>query len=246
MGAVLYCIRHYEEREAHEIDIRAAGISPDVRRIYQAGYQKVLEKVREAQNSYNQIVVDFNSYGNRAYVDTFVEGVKSFFLYYDPRFHPQDHLLTLDYPILCPLEHLNGIDRVEKYIRCVGLEQEFLHCIPECYIYYLLKEQDFGYEDLLINIAAIVIRNILGSRMAGHRIEPQRYSGEEKEHVEVFVGERSEEAMAAELGGWIEEFIISQDGSAELTQYLKLDMRNFSYELKNAARHQCLSRVLVM
>lgn len=63
--------------------------------LYQQGYEVVLEKTVRAKKIYEQIIANFRSFGNRCYEDTIIRGMPEFFVRYDARFRPQDHLLTL-------------------------------------------------------------------------------------------------------------------------------------------------------
>ena len=56
--------------------------------------------------------MDFEDYGCLNYRETIIKGLPVFFMKYDARFRPQDHILTLDYPDLVPGEPLSGVDRI--------------------------------------------------------------------------------------------------------------------------------------
>lgn len=88
----------------------------------------VLYCVREARESkmrlqtdqtnafYNQMIVHFSSYGNQCYYDTIVKGFPQFFLWYDAKFSPQDHLLTLKEKDLQKLNQMEGKNYMTTYV----------------------------------------------------------------------------------------------------------------------------------
>lgn len=78
---------------------------------------------------------------------------------YDVRYNPQNHILTLDYPILEDLGEMCGIDEIYRYLECVKLEQ---FCGGEELTNYLLKDvKDFAAE--LMNAAEHgCIESVLG------------------------------------------------------------------------------------
>ncbi|WP_333647946.1 DUF6179 domain-containing protein [Lacrimispora sp.] len=245
MGAVLYCIREYEVG----LEQKEGLISPDDRveakAAYRLGYEKVLEKVKETQALYNHIIGDFNSYGNRCYYDTFAKGLPSFFLYYDPRFTPQDHLLTLDYPVLCPMNSLRGIDAIHVYVKSIGLEQTLLGKFPEEYIFHVLKAYSADYKSLFINIASIVLRNVLGCRMAGKGIHTGKYTDEEIKRLENCINCNTAEELERYLKELTDELMdIGYGNNEELGEYLKKDLHDYAFELKQGIKNRCLDRIV--
>ena len=127
MGAVLYCIREAVQAEENAV---ASKEKMPARQMYENGVKAVEEKVKEALKMYNQLMPEFDSYGNSCLYDTVVKGLPEFFKWYDVRFHPQDTILTLDYPILKDISGYTGIDAVYEFIRSVKKEQDFLKRFP--------------------------------------------------------------------------------------------------------------------
>lgn len=247
MEAVLYCIHEYEADQKDSHELLASDSRMDAKAVYAMGYDMVLKKVKETKIRYNKMMLDFSSYNNRCCYDTFVKGIPGFFQYYDPRFHPQDHILTLDYPVLISLDSLCGAAAIDRYVRYAGLEQSFLRKLPEAYILHVLEAYDSDYGDLFINLAGIVLRNILGCRIAGKAVLMGGYTQKERKRLTEYVNQLDEETLEQSMRGMIDELIqIGYDGNGELGDYLKADMHNFSFELKNAVKNQCLESVLAV
>ena len=100
----------------------------------------------------------FSSYRNQALYDTVVKGLPEFFRYYDPKFQPYNHILTLDYPTLKGVEDLEGIDAIYQYLIYIQKEQEFLAEFSEQYVEEALLDYHENYEELFINIPSVVLR----------------------------------------------------------------------------------------
>lgn len=247
MEAVLYCIHEYEAQGTGVRELFSPENRPDAKAIYHMGYDLVLQRVKKARQLYNEMIPDFKFYGNRCYYDTFGKGIPSFFRYYDPHFEPQNHILTLDYPVLIPMASLCGIDAVDVYVNCGWLEQIFLGKLPEDYVNHVLRAYSPDCDDLLINIAAIVLRNVLGCRMAGKAVNCLGYTPKEVEKLEDYVNLYSREALEEKLREMTNELIaLGYNGNRELGEYLKSDMRDFSFELKHGAENRHLGMALAL
>ncbi len=246
MEAVLYCIHEYEadaekRQELLSMDEKAA------KKVYSLGYETVLRNVKETQILYNKIIPDFKYYENRCYYDTFVKGIPSFFLYYDPRFQPHNHMLTLDYPVLFPVHSLQGIDAIGAFVKCVSLEQIFFGKLPDEYVIHVLRAYSPDHGELIINLTGIVLRNILGCRIAGKRVNIEGYTPGELKQLMIYVNQNNAASLEQEMKGLVDELVQSgYDGLEELGDYLKADLHDFCFELKNAVKNQCVDSVLAI
>jgi len=247
MEAVLYCIHEYEEDAKKGQELLSMDGKPVAKRVYSLGYETVLRNVKETQILYNKVIPDFKYYENRCYYDTFVKGIPSFFLYYDPRFQPQNHLLTLDYPVLYPVYRLQGIDAISAFVKCVSLEQVFLGKLPDEYVLHVLRAYSPDHGDLIINLAGIVLRNFLGCRMAGKRVNTEGYIPGELERLIDYVNQYNADSLEQEMKGLVDELVQSgYDGLEELGDYLKADLHDYCFELKNAVKNQCVDSILAI
>lgn len=245
MEAVLYCIQEYEDHDSEEGGLITREDFTDAKNAYNMGYEMVVQKTKDTKIQYNEMMEEFHSYGNRCYYETFVKGLPGFFLSYDFHFQPQNHILTLDYPVLLPMGNLCGINAIQVYVNCVSLEQVFLGKLPEEYIRHVLKAYSRDCDELIINVAAITVRNILGGWIAGKEINTRGYTKKEQERVKAFVNGNSRETIEVALKEGIFKLMEFQfDGNEELGNYLMSDMHDFSFELKNAVENGCLESVL--
>lgn len=155
MRAVTFCIEEAERTETTEL---AAVDNLSAHELYQRGYELVLRKTKKALELYHEIMERFSSYRNQALYDTMVKGMPAFFQYYDPKFQPQNRILTLDYPTLRNVEDLEGIDAIYQYLLYMQKEQEFLAEFSEEYVEEALLDYHEDYEELCLNIPSVVLR----------------------------------------------------------------------------------------
>lgn len=157
MAAVLYCIAEFYKGESN--------LPSTVKRLsameaYEHGYQKVIEKFLKARMHFEKLQMVFHDYGNEAYAETVLKGMPAFFKQYDYNYNPQEHFLTLDYPVLSKFSSC-GIDLIDQYLNAIWLEQEFLGKLSQEYIYHTLTEYDASYDRLFINLPEIVLQKLL-------------------------------------------------------------------------------------
>lgn len=244
MGAVLYCIHEKERSSGSGAEILAANQKPDVKKLYQSGYGLVLQKVEQTKELFEHLIVDFRAYGNQNYYDTVVKGMPGFFKYYDAKFNPQDHILTLDYPTLLPVEPACGVDAIYQYLTYVKLEQTFFARFPDDYVQEVLAAYHHEYEMLYCNICNIVLRNVMGCMISEKKIAEYGFSEADYEKIQKFVTDGTKEEVKEKLLQLLRTFIkqVYQDDEA-LFRYLSADMTDFAVELRNAVEHECMETI---
>lgn len=245
MEAVQYCIQEYESFGNQNALLLDQNVSPA--KAYERGYQIVLDKVRKAKKCYEQIIMDFHSFGVQCLEDTIIKGMPSFFITYDAKFEPQNQILTLDYPILYDISNVRGIDAIEKYLECIALEQTFLRQLPESYIRNILDAYHNDTPYLFINISSIVMRNILGNILVSKRLERIDFTKEEYDKIEDIVKLNTNDKLH-EIFGQILKVLITQqyNGSHELYLYLSKDLEDMVTEVKNMAQYNRLSLMFLI
>ena len=269
MEAVLYCIRE-DEMEIREGDICPEGKLP-AREVYERGYERVLRKVQRARAWYNQIAKQFDSYGNREYEETFRKGIPGFFLWYDAKLNPQNHIITLDYPVFGRDEKACGIDLVWEYLWGIRQEQKFLAKFPREYVSGVNRERYPEYEEYFVNVCHTPLRRVLCCMMADVDLSKTELSQEEYLRITNAVNrtassvQNASSSLDASSGL---DVSVDQDGAAgpglkgrleamlkllvkevyqgdeELYRYLSQDLENLAFELKNGVENHCLKEVV--
>lgn len=249
MGAVIYCINennqvHHQESPTDLID---SNLDISAEKAYSKGYELVIQKVKKTKALYELIINDFDAYRNRSYEDTIVKGMPAFFLYYDVRFQPQNHILTLDYPTIGDLEELCGVDAIYQYLHYVRLEQIFLQAYPNDYVVQLLVCFHNDYEELFFNICRVVLRNVICNMIAKKQLRNVGVKLNDYDSIKDFVRGVDDQKLELKLLSFIQVLIKQKYGDNQmLFAYLKNDVEEFAFELKNAVECECLQTIFVL
>lgn len=238
-----------QESLAHdEGKITAKNASEDGRitakAAYEMGYQLVLEKVNQVRTRYNGLIETFESYGNRNYEDTVMRGIPGFLLHYDARFEPQNHILTMDYPVLLPLESACGVDVILDYIKEIALEQQFLQQLPKDYIIEILSEYHSDYKNMYFNLCIPVLHQILGRLIVGKRLMDSMFTQQDYEKISEYVRVNQKDQLISECTVMLKQFLEQYyEGHLELFHYLGSELENFVTEIMNAVQHDCVETI---
>lgn len=240
MEAILYCINEKSE----ENEALVTGQMP-ANAAYETGYQVLIKKIEATLQLYDQIMKNYNDYGNTAYKDTVFHGLPEFFRRYDPQFCPQDHLLTLDYPVLVDLHEFQGGDLIVKYVNCIWLEQQFLAKLPVNHVTKVLSQSPQGYQDLFVNLCAIVVKKILCSMLIHQKDWEITFSDREYRALGNQIKELGQVALSERLTAFLQFTINSGfDRNEQLFNYLKNSIDNMVVELINGAEREHLHLVV--
>lgn len=219
MGAVMYCIHECSEGDG----LALQNNSITAAEAYSAGYDRAVEKVCEAKECYHRIAENFEDYGCRNYRDTVLFGMPEFFLRYDVKFHPQDHILTLDYPAACQHEYtgLCGIDLISRYLLDLETEKIFLECFDPRAVRKLVEELEIcGTGTYMGNLCVPVLLRAVGSIIAGKQVAGLKLAAEDLESVyQFFQGSTREETEKQAI--WLIDIISEKAGLSRQSEYFR-------------------------
>lgn len=192
MEAIVYCIEELSKSENTVL----ANEKLAAKTAYTLGYDLVINKVHKAKLIYNDLIENFYDYRCRNLKDTIMKGMPEFFLRYDPRFNPMDHLLTLDYPTLGAVNALKGIDVIYQYLINMKIECEFLNAFPQESIEGLLEQKVPDYEEFYYdNISYDVLLTSIACMIAQKPVKLLALVLEDIKSIEeFFVGLNKQEA----------------------------------------------------
>lgn len=238
MEAVLYCIQEVTRSSLPVTTLSAADA-------YALGYEAVLRETKETAERYNRLMEHFSSYGNQAYEETIVQGFPAFFRRYDPLFAPQEHFLTLDYPLLCPLEALCGIDRIAAYLECIEIEQRFLQGFSPEFVCSALSMHHPQWEKLFLNLPYHVLKKLLCLLLLNIREEKEGFSDTDYENLRLKLLGLSKEALQEQLSSLLHQFLTQYFPQDEaMGKYLGYAIGGIGAELWLGLKENCLSRIV--
>lgn len=148
MEAVLYCIHECDSEKQGRL---LEGTRLSCRDAYEEGYRIAHEKVIRAKALYHQLTEDFDDFECRNYRDTILKGMPAFFTEYDLMFDPQNHVLSLDYPVIKQDEDKKGIDLILEYLEETAYEQKFLKYFSRKGVMDLLEFNCTDYRELYLD-----------------------------------------------------------------------------------------------
>lgn len=252
MSSVLYCMKEDEfnhtilgdKQEDLELLNRNGKIS--AMQAFEFGIKRKREKIQKAKELFDNISLTFEDYHNECYQETIIAGMKAFFERYDVNFDATNHLLTLDYPLLCEISELKGIDLIYEYLLRTFLEQKFLAGFDKDEIIGILYAYHKNYKELIINIAKIVLRNALGHMIAGSSPVNLSVTKEERSNIKKICETKSIEKIEKILWEALYQLIQVQSyPKTVLFEYLKNDLHDIAYEMKHSISNHCLEQLFI-
>lgn len=230
MEAVLYCIHEGEEKAAFSL-VQENTLSAEA--AYEYGIECVEQKVKDTLAIYNQIMSDFDSYGNRCLYDTVVKGLPEFFKWYDPKYSPQNTILTMDYPVLIEDLAHTGIDRIYDYITCIQLEHKFLSALPSEYVMNVLIRYDRNYKEMIDNICEVILMDVILHILAGKDIRNLTFEEKEFENMQKLLQDKELQDIRKSLKEQIDRLVQHYYGNDErLKAYLEKAVDNIAVRIK--------------
>ena len=242
MEAVIYCV---EECARTENDIPAADHMPDVRKVYEKGYKCVVEKVYKAKEIYDRLISDFEDYGCRNYKDTILKGMPRFFLLYDARFEPQNHILTLDYPSMSRYDRRCGTDLIFQYLRDIETESRLLSCFDAGAVRRLLAKTEERFDICYMdNICSLVLLNAVGCMIAERSFSELTLGKEDVRRIEIYFLEDSLESIERKTGGYVRA-IIDAAGFGASKEHFLTAVREYAIRIHNGTENGSLDAVFM-
>ena len=184
MEAVLYCVRECRDTSEYTLVSEHTVKAEDA---YRIGYDRVVEKTRKAKEIYDKLIKDFCDYGCSNYRETILKGMPAFFIAYDARFRPQDHLLTLDYPTVNIHREMCGIDVIYQYLCDIVVEKDFLECFPQQAVRQLLERVQSGNSTgYMGNLSELVLVTAFGCMITDRQLSQLRLFSQDIEAAEQY------------------------------------------------------------
>lgn len=239
MEAVIYCV----DAQSQYALVNAED-SWNARAAYDRGYEAVCRKVYEAKELYDLVIEHFIDYGCRNYRDTVINGMPAFFVNYDARFAPQDHLLTLDYPLLSGYPDERGVNMIMNYLQGISLEQRFLEYFASNAVSKLLEAVCPDYRTLYLdNICYLVLLTAVGCAAAGSNVrELHLTAGNYLEITEFF--QRNDLDQTTWKVKKLIRLLITQSIGVQEAEYFERVGDDYAVRIWNGIREQGIETVM--
>lgn len=241
MEAVMYCINECTSGQTIASSQRLLAAEA-----YQYGYEALTRKVKRTQDAYNEMIVDFCGYGNRNYEATVEKAIPGFFLYYDAQFAPQETIITMDYPTICPVRGKYGIDAIETYVQYISYEQKFMSMFQRQYVCEVLGRDHSDFKNGYHNICRVILRHVLGHLLIRKGFQEEAREQDYEKLCDLVIsssGQQLREVLAGLLEKLINEKYHADMG---MRDYLVCDLDDLVVEMQNAAEHDVMQQVIVL
>lgn len=147
--------------QAPENAVEALKAEP-LKSLFEKGLKLVQRKIAISRHRQKRIIAHLLNTPNVYYRATIADGINGFFRLYRPQFSAQEIHITADYPTYLGRPNFDGIEFIERYLRCIEAENEFcMHFAPQD-IHHLLCGLTQDYRSIPMNLFEPVFLSALG------------------------------------------------------------------------------------
>ena len=137
--------------------------SEPLKKLFENGLKLVRRKMAISRHLQKKILDHLLDTPNVYYRSTIADGINGFFKLYRPQFAAHEIHITADYPAFYwETVKLEGIEFIEKYLRCIQAENAFCVCFAPQDIHHLLCRLTQDYRSVPLNIFESVLLSALG------------------------------------------------------------------------------------
>ena len=130
--------------------------------LFENGLKLVRRKMVVSRQLQKRILDNLLDTPNVYYRSTIADGINGFFKLYHPQFTAHEIHITADYPVFMGRPELEGIEFIDKYLRCIQAENAFCVCFASQDIHHLLCGLTRDYPNVPLNIFEPVLLSALG------------------------------------------------------------------------------------
>lgn len=167
MASILFVIGiHLKSYQTPEQAVDTLKLKP-LKALFENGLNLVRRKMAISRHLQKGILDNLLDSPNVFYRSTIADGINGFFKLYRPQFTAHEIHITADYPVFMGRPELEGIEFIEKYLRCIQAENAFCLCFAPQDIHHLLCGLTQDYRSIPLNIFEPVLLSALGLIIRG-------------------------------------------------------------------------------
>lgn len=242
MEAVIYAMNE-ALHEGNDKTLRADGQSL-AGPLYERGTTLLLKKAQTAREIFESIAYDFEDYGCQNYKEMIRNGIPAFFKKYDIKYNPQDHILTMDYPLLTGNPDFVGIDLIYQYLKGIQTEISFMNHFHKQSVIELMGRVMPGYEKRYMdNLCAPVLLNAVGCVIAERSVSELLLDSNDLAEVkEYFAGD--DLAQTENKVGWVIRLLMKS--MPDKAAYFEKIARDYAVRILNGMRYDSLEQIMIL
>lgn len=162
------CLKEYHSPD----DAANALVREGAQELFVRGRARIDRLLKTTRLLHAQIARRLLETPNVFYRSTLVDGIAGFWKLYRPDFAAQDSHITLDYPLLCPVSGLAGVELIREYLERFDCENQFCLCFSAKAIHSLLCGLPVDYRQLPLNLCEPVLAAALGCALCRKSVRP--------------------------------------------------------------------------
>lgn len=130
--------------------------------IFEKGLKLIQRKVAISRHRQKHLAEHLLNTPNVYYRTTIIDGINGFFKLYRPQFTAHEIHITADYPTYLGRPDFDGIEFIERYLRCIEAENTFCIRFAPQDIHHLLCGLTQDYRSVPMNLFEPVLLSALG------------------------------------------------------------------------------------
>lgn len=214
--------------------------------LFEKGLKLVQRKITISRHRQKRITAHLLNTPNVYYRSTIVDGINGFFKLYRPQFSAQEIHITADYPTYLGRPNFDGIEFIERYLRCIEAENEFcMHFAPQD-IHHLLCGLTQDYRSIPMNLFEPVFLSALGLAILHRNPEQLDLSREDIVSLHRFFSKKSEQ----EIQFILENMFCDLDRKMELPEiskrYIHLCIPKFTKTIHKSVALKTMDKVFLV
>lgn len=246
LQSVFYCVSIYlKSLKDTNIMLNTIKEKP-VLTLYEKGIKLINIQIDDTKKLLTSIQQDMIITDNIAYNDTIQSGIPMFFTEYNINFEAQESPGSIDYPLSNDKLNLVGIEYLYTYLKKLSIENNFCRNFPSTNISYLLLGYDEHYEDLLINIFEIVLKNAIGCILINTPLCSLNIKSLDREYLQQTLEKLTTDNLCKVIVGACKQLYNKLNISDQSLQHHILDTTiNLLPSINNALKHNSLETIFI-
>lgn len=245
MTSVLFVIGI--QLKSYQTPDQAVGMlkSEPLNTLFVNGLRLVRQKMAICRRLQKRILNHLLATPNVYYRSTIADGINGFFKLYRPQFAAQEIHITADYPVFMGRPQLEGIEFIEKYLRCIQAENAFCVCFAPEDIHHLLCGLTEDYRSVPLNIFEPVLLSALGLIIRDRSPLRLNLTEEDLSFLYQKFSEQSEEEVQDCLRNALSSLYKEMNLPQVSMQYAALCIPNIAVLILNAVKLKTLDKVFL-
>lgn len=217
-----------------------------IKLLFESGTQIIRRKLVIAQFMQRKIANNLFETPNVYYRSTIINGINGFFKLYRPQFAAHEIHITADYPVFAGRPESDGIEFIEKYLRCIESENAF--CVQFCPqdIHCLLCGLIQDYQSVPMNIFEYVMLSTFGLVLLNRTPQKLDLSKKDIDNLYLLFSDKTDE----KISGYLEKAVLLLNEHGLLPestkQYLAVTLQRFVAAISNAVKTETLDKVFLV